>query len=154
MDCGVAKTIEAEVQALQQVPMLKDIDPRRLKLLAFTAERIVFVPGQKFFSQGDPSSAAYVLLEGKADILIDGTSGPVPVAQLGQYQMVGEMGLLTNSPRSATVIASVQTTVLRIDKDVFFELMRHFPQMALAVMVELAKRLEQSNERLVSYLAH
>lgn len=146
------KTLEAEVQALQRVPMLEGIDPRRLKLLAFTAERVVFDKDQVLFAQGDESGCAYVILEGSAEVRVEKESGSISVARLGQHQMIGEMGLLTNSPRSATVIALSPVTVLRIDKDVFFELMRHFPQMALSVMVELARRLEQSNERLVSYL--
>ena len=44
--------------------MFRDIDPARLKLLAFTSERVQFSDGQRFFSQGDPSDAAYVILEG------------------------------------------------------------------------------------------
>ncbi len=142
------KTLEDEVLALQRVPMWQGIDPRRLKLLAFTSERLDFDEGQVLFTQGDPSDAAYVLLEGVADVMVSGVDGPVKVAQIGRYQMIGEMGLLTNGSRSATVVAAAPTAVLRIDKDVFFELMRQFPQMSLAVMVELARRLEQSNARL------
>ena len=57
-------TLETEVQSLRQVPMFREIDPARLKLLAFTSERVQFADGQRFFSQGDPSDAAFVILEG------------------------------------------------------------------------------------------
>ena len=50
-------TLEAEVQTLRQVPMFKDIDPARLKLLAFTSERVQFADRQRFFSQGDMSDS-------------------------------------------------------------------------------------------------
>lgn len=143
-------TLESEVLALQNVPMFREIDPKRLKLLAFTSERVSFSTGQKFFSQGDLSDAAYVILEGRADIVIDGPSGPFEVVELGVHQLIGEMGLLTDAPRSASVIACVPTIALRIDKDVFLELMKQFPQMAMAVMREMAKRLDLSNERLAS----
>lgn len=144
-------TLETEVVALQKVPMFREMDPKRLKLLAFTSERITFAAGQKFFSQGDISDAAYVILEGKADIIIDGPNGPFEVIELGEHQLVGEMGLLTEAPRSANVVATVPTIALRIDKDVFLELMKQFPQMAMAVMREMARRLDMSNERLASY---
>jgi len=144
-------TLETEVLALQNVPMFREIDPKRLKLLAFTSERVSFAAGQKFFSQGDLSDAAYVILEGRADIVIDSPSGPFEVVELGVHQLVGEMGLLTDAPRSANVIASVPTIALRIDKDVFLELMKQFPPMAMAVMREMAKRLDLSNERLASH---
>ena len=51
-------TLDTEVQSLRQVPMFRGIDPSRLKLLAFTSERIQFAPGQRFFGQGDAADVA------------------------------------------------------------------------------------------------
>ena len=73
-------TLEAEVQSLRQVPMFRDIDPARLKLLAFTSERVQFSGGQRFFSQGDPSDAAYVILEGRASVLLGTPGGEIKMA--------------------------------------------------------------------------
>lgn len=143
-------TLEAEVQSLRQVPMFRDIDPARLKLLAFTSERVQFAAGQRFFSQGDPSDAAYVLLDGRAQVLLNTPGGEIEVAELGSNALVGEMGILSDSPRSATIMAAEPTTALRIDKRVFLELLAQFPQMSLAVMRELAKRLERTNAQLVA----
>ncbi len=75
-------TLEAEVQTLRQVPMFKDIDPARLKLLAFTSERVQFADRQRFFSQGDASDSAYVILEGRADVLLTTPTGEIKVAEL------------------------------------------------------------------------
>lgn len=141
-------TLDTEVQSLRQVPMFRDIDPARLKLLAFTSERVQFAQGQRFFSQGDPSDAAYVILEGRADVLLRAPSGEIKVAELGQNALVGEMGILGDSPRSATIQASQATTALRIDKRVFLELLAQFPPMSIAVMRELANRLERTNAQL------
>src|SRR6478735_1245320 len=133
-------TLETEVQSLRQVPMFRDIDPARLKLLAFTSERVQFSGGQRFFSQGDASDAAYVIIDGKADVLIGSPGGEIKVAELGQNALVGEMGILADNPRSATIVAAQPTTALRIDKRVFLELLTQFPQISLAVMRELASR--------------
>jgi CRP-like cAMP-binding protein len=143
-------TLEAEVQTLRQVPMFKDIDPARLKLLAFTSERVQFADRQRFFSQGDASDSAYVILEGRADVLLTTPTGEIKVAELESNALVGEMGILSDTPRSATIMASQPTTALRIDRRVFLELLAQFPQMSLAVMRELAKRLEQTNAKLVA----
>ncbi len=143
-------TLEAEVQTLRQVPMFKDIDPARLKLLAFTSERVQFADRQRFFSQGDASDSAYVILEGGADVLLTTPTGEIKVAELESNALVGEMGILSDTPRSATIMASEPTTALRIDRRVFLELLAQFPQMSLAVMRELAKRLEQTNAKLVA----
>lgn len=143
-------TIDTEVQSLRQVPMFRDIDPSRLKLLAFTSERIHFRSGQRFFSQGDAADAAYVILEGRAEVVLTKGGGEVKVAELGRNDLVGEMGILSDTPRSATVLASEQLSALRIDKSVFLELLRQFPQISIAVMRELATRLERTNAQLVS----
>ncbi len=143
-------TLEAEVQSLRQVPMFRDMDPARLKLLAFTSERVQFAGGQRFFSQGDPSDAAYVILDGRANVLLNTPNGEIQVAELGGNALVGEMGILSDTPRSATIMAAEPTTALRIDKRVFLELLAQFPQMSLAVMRELAQRLEKTNAQLVA----
>lgn len=141
-------TLETEVQSLRQVPMFREIDPARLKLLAFTSERVKFAEGQRFFSQGDAADAAYVILEGRADVLLRTPGGEIKVAELGSNAIVGEMGIIGDSPRSATIVAAEPATALRIDKRVFLELLAQFPQMALAVMRELAGRLERTNAQL------
>lgn len=141
-------TLETEVQSLRQVPMFRGIEPSRLKLLAFTSERISFAKGQKLFSQGDAADAAYVILDGKADVVLDSKEGQLKLAELGRNALVGEMGILSDSPRSATVVASEPSSALRIDKRVFLDLLAQFPQMSIAVMRELASRLERTNAQL------
>ena len=66
------------------------------------------------------------------------------------YNSLGEMGILSDAPRSATVVAGEPTTALRIDKRVFLELLMQFPQMSIAVMRELASRLERTNAQLAA----
>ena len=143
-------TLESEVQSLRQVPMFRDIDPARLKLLAFTSERVQFAAGQRFFSQGDAADAAYVILDGHAEVLLDTPRGEIKVAELGRNALVGEMGILSDTPRSATIAAVDTTTALRIDKRVFLELLLQFPQMSIAVMREIAGRLERTNAQLAA----
>ena len=143
-------TLEAEVQSLRQVPMFRDIDPARLKLLAFTSERVQFAAGQRFFVQGDAADAAYVILEGKANVTLNTPNGEIKVAELGRNALVGEMGILSDNPRSATITAAETTVALRIDKRVFLELLTQFPQMSIAVMREIATRLERTNAQLVA----
>lgn len=143
-------TLDTEVQSLRKVPMFRDIDPSRLKLIAFTSERIHYRAGQRFFRQGDAADAAYVILDGKADVVVDNEGNDIKVAELGRNALVGEMGILSDTPRSATVIASEAVSALRIDKSVFLELLTQFPQMSIAVMRELATRLERTNAQLVA----
>jgi len=64
-------TLQQEVQLLRQVPLFAKIDPARLKLLAFTSDRLVFAKDDVLFRQGEPGDAAYLILSGAAEVSID-----------------------------------------------------------------------------------
>ena len=68
-------SLNEEVEVLRRVPLFARIDPAKLKLLAFTSERLVFPAGSELFHQGDTGDAAYILLDGEADILVDAAEG-------------------------------------------------------------------------------
>lgn len=141
-------TIDLEVKALQQVPMFRELAPGRLKLLAFTSERVTYSPGEYLFSQGDQADAAFVILDGKAQVILETAADPLVVAELGRNDLVGEMGILTETPRSATVRAETSVIALRIDKRIFLELLQQVPALSIAILREMANRLEKTNIRL------
>ena len=134
-----------EIRILRAVPIFRDLDTARLKLLAFTSERTAFAPGVVLFRQGDVSDAAYVILSGTADVVVE-AHGEVPVrmSSVGQNAIVGEMGLVTGDPRSATIIATSPIEALKLRKDIFLALLAEFPQMALSVMRLMVKRLQDN----------
>ena len=61
-------SLNEEVEALRSVPLFAKIEPSKLKLLAFTSERLTFPAGQELFHQGDAGDAAYIILDGRADV--------------------------------------------------------------------------------------
>ncbi|MGV6871440.1 cyclic nucleotide-binding domain-containing protein [Pseudochelatococcus sp. B33] len=142
--------LNAEAQALRQVPMFRNIDMSRLKLLAFTSERVRVPAGHVLFRRGDASDAAYVILEGEAEVFIDTPAGPLKVTEFHPHDIMGEMGVLAETSRSASVRAKTDLLALRIDKQVFLDLLQQFPQIAIDVMRELAHRLERTTDRLAA----
>lgn len=142
--------LESEVETLRAVPIFRGLDPRRLKLIAFTSQRLSFRTGDVMFRQGNDSDCAYVVLDGSAEVVLDTPSGPLVVSRIGSHSIVGEMGVITGAPRSATVMALTEVTVLRLPKDHFLSLLEEFPQLALAVMRDLAHRLEATNRLLAA----
>ena len=142
-----------EYELLRRVPFFADIEPGKLKLLAFMSERVGFDPGKNLCRQGDPADAAYLIIEGEADIILEGPAGPITVATLGANEIVGEIGILCDVPRNATVRAKGRLVALRIAKDPFMRMVREFPTMAVSIMRELAHRLELTNNQLRTALA-
>ena len=142
-------SLNEEVEALRSVPLFAKIEPSKLKLLAFTSERLTFPAGQELFHQGDPGDAAYIILDGQADVVVDTPGGgELPVAKVGKNDFIGEIAILIDVPRTATVRAETELTTLAITKDLFFRLISEFPEMAVEIMRELAHRLEATTARL------
>lgn len=142
--------LKDEVQMLQRVPLLAGIDHTKLKLLAFTSDRVSFAPGEVLFNQGDTGDAAYVLLTGKADILVNSSDGDgqIRVAEVEQNALVGEIAILCDVARTATVKASTPVEALRIRKDHFVKMLTDYPEMTIEVMRVLADRLSQTTTEL------
>ncbi len=140
-------SLTEELEAIKRIPLFSKVDPARLKLLAFTSERLTFGDGQYFFHLGDDGDAAYIILEGEAEVLA-GEKEEL-VAKLGANELIGEIGMLCSKPRSASIRAVGTVTALRIPKDVFMPMLTEFPGMALEVTIELAHRLERTTQQLV-----
>jgi CRP-like cAMP-binding protein len=137
-----------EYELLRRVPFFAEIEPAKLKLLAFMSERVGYDAGRTLFRHGDRGDAAYLIIEGEADIVVDTPSGPLTIATLGANDIVGEMAILSDVPRTATVQARTRLVALRIAKDPFMRMVREFPMMAISIMRELAHRLELTNNQL------
>ena len=146
-------SLNEEVELLRNIPLFAKLEPSKLKLLAFTAERITYEPDQVLFSQGDVGDAAYIIVDGAAKVLVDTPDGELEVAALGRNDFVGEIAILCDVPRTATVRASTKTVTLRITKDLFFRLVAEFPEMSVEIMRELASRLEHTTQQLREALA-
>lgn len=146
-------SLKQEFELLRRVPFFAEIEPARLKLLAFMSERVAFEAGKTLFRQGDAADAAYLIIDGHADVIIESRGGPVVVATLGANETVGEMGIVSNVPRTATVCAKDRLITLRIAKEPFMRMIREFPNMAVSVMQEMAQRLESTNNKLSAAVA-
>jgi len=141
--------LSTEVELLRRVPLFSGIDPSKLKLLAYTSDVITYQPGQVVMRQGDIGDAAYVIIKGDADVSVTTEAGSVPIAQLHDGDFLGEIAILCDTPRTATVVAKSELKALRIRKEPFFEMLRQFPEMAVEMTRLLAERLTRTTAELV-----
>ena len=98
-------------------------------------------------------TSAFIILEGEADIRVSTPDGERTVARLGQHSIVGEIAILCDVPRTATVAAATEMDVLTVSKDDFLRLLKEFPDMSLEVMRTLAQRLERTTQDLAAQKA-
>lgn len=141
-------SLQQEVELLRNIPLFANIEPSRLKLLAFAAERLVFHAGDLLCRQGEEGDCAWIVVAGEAEVTVAGAGGEVAVATLGRNDFVGETAILCDVPRTATVRARTELEALAISRDLFFQLVGQFPEMAIEIMRELALRVERTTRQL------
>jgi len=137
-----------EAEQLQQVPMFSRLEASKLKLLAFTSESLTFSDRQILFTLDDPADCVFVIMQGEVEILGPGADGELtPIVTRGHNELIGEMAVLSNSPRSATLRAKGEVRALKIPNELFLKLLTENGDVALSVMRELSDKLATSHEQ-------
>ena len=147
-------TLAEEVELLRRIPLFSNVETSKLKLLAFTSERVSFHAGDVLFKQSEIGTCAYIIISGEADVIVETPAGSLTVAKVGTNDFVGEIAILCDVPRTATIKARTDLTTLCISKDLFFRMITEFPQMAVEIMRVLAQRLENTTRQLREAVAH
>lgn len=111
------------------------------ELFSHETDPVCLVVGEVLFKEGDPAKDMYVLLEGSLDVLV----GNVTVGNSTRGDMLGEMALIDQSPRSATVIAREPARLARLDSQRFQRLIQQHPFFAMHVMKVLADRIRHKD---------
>jgi CRP/FNR family cyclic AMP-dependent transcriptional regulator len=133
--------LDDEAAVLRGNPLFEKVDGSRLKLLAFTSDRQVFEAGDTLFHEGDAADAAFVILSGEAEVVTETATGPMIVAVRGRNDIVGEMAILCDMPRTLTIRAKSRLETLAIEKTVFRQVLLDFPEITIEVARVLAERL-------------
>ena len=134
-----------ETDLLRKIPMFAKMETSKLKLLAFASEIVSFQNGDIVFNSGDTADFAYVIMDGAVDIITETDSGPVITDTLRQNQLIGELGLLNNTPRIATLIANGNLHAMKITAEMFFRILRENSEVALDVIRMLSDKLTRSH---------
>ena len=137
-------SLNDEVAVLAQVPLFANISNARLKLIAFASQRVEFTAGQDICRQGEPGDCAYIILSGHADVFVHTDQGERKISTVETHQIMGEIAVLADVPRSATVRASREVVALRLTKDVLVNVMQDFPDIAIEITRIIAWRLHNT----------
>jgi CRP-like cAMP-binding protein len=102
-----------------------------------------FAAGQYVFKAGDPGETMYIVTEGEVEVV--GESATLETA--GPGSIVGELALIDDEPRSASVVAKTNCRLVAIDRRRFVYMVQETPLFALSVMKILADRLRKTSAR-------
>jgi NTE family protein len=133
---------ELPSQFLARSPLFADLTPALRDQLAERSEPVRLAAGEWLFQEGDPGDAMYLVRAGRLEV-VSGNSGVV-VRQLGRGDALGELALLTSSPRSASVRAARASDLLMIGRQHFEELLQSSPALSLSLNRILGEQLRSS----------
>ncbi len=137
------------VELLGRVPVFSTLEEADLQRIAQLAVPRSFETGQVVFREGDRSDTCYVVHFGRARAVHDhGDGRTITLATFGPGDIFGELALFEDERRSATVEALEPTSVLAVLGPDMRRLMAEHTQIAMRLLIALARRLRESNERL------
>jgi nitrite reductase/ring-hydroxylating ferredoxin subunit len=138
-------------QALAAVPLFAGLDPASVESLAAFTFIKSFAPGDVIVEEGRTGNGLYVVLSGNVEVVKGLGTAPrqAAVAVLGPGEPFGEMALLGDWKRSASVRAVDQVECLGMDRWAFLAHLNREPQLAIKMLQMLAARLAETNDRLV-----
>lgn len=133
------------LQDLRKSPLFEGLTDDELKQLMINAKSVSLHAGDVLMKQGDPGTTAYIVVNGELEITKQSGQSKIKIDVRGSGEIIGEMALLSQSPRSATVTAVTDCETLCISKEVFDDLLSTSPSAAKAVLHWIMARLSQND---------
>ena len=136
-------------EVLRSAPLFRELDDEAAAALRSTMSEVHLERGQVLFHEGDEGDRVYVVIDGKIKLGRTAPDGRENLlALLGPGQMFGELSLFDPGPRSATVTAVTDSTVLGLGHADLLPWLTGRPEVARGLLLQLASRLRRSNDTL------
>ncbi|HEX7224930.1 MAG TPA: cyclic nucleotide-binding domain-containing protein [Candidatus Limnocylindria bacterium] len=126
-------------QQLASVPLLADLDDRVRRRLAEVGKRRTYDADDPIVKEGSTGTALYIILSGKARVEREGQT----IGELSPGEFFGELALIEEHPRTATVVAVTETDCLLFPAWEFTALLKEHPEIAVPIMRALIGRLHR-----------
>jgi CRP/FNR family transcriptional regulator, cyclic AMP receptor protein len=134
---------------LRRVPLFAGLTESQLEILASGTVRRNYPKGRTIVAEGEPSQSLYILLSGRAKVQRSDTEGKeVILAVLMSGEFFGEMSLIDDAPRSASVITLESCDFLAINKENFKAMLNQNADLGMAVMRGLVRRLREADKKI------
>jgi CRP-like cAMP-binding protein len=130
-------TQDTKVQALRRAPLFEDLSRKELVQLARASENLEVAPGKVLCNEGEVGQEFFVIIDGKVEVTRKGKR----VAMRGGGEFVGEIALLEETPRTATVTAKTPLRLFVLTRKDFRHLVNENPSVERKVLRALARRV-------------
>jgi CRP-like cAMP-binding protein len=131
---------------LQQALFLQSMTSKEMDKLMTTLKPMRVFKGFEVIKQGDAGDSFYLIATGLVSVWVDQGQGKVKVAELGQDKYFGEMALISNEPRAATVVAERLTELFLLEKFNFNDILMKNPSIAAKIKEAYQQRGEANSK--------
>ncbi len=128
---------DAKVELISRVPLFAHCSKKELRMIANLADQIEWPEGKTMIEEGRLGSEFFVLIEGTASVSQDGGK----LRDLAAGEWVGEIALISDVPRTATVVTTSPIRALVMTRGGFSQLMKDSPSIAVKVLAGLGERV-------------
>jgi CRP/FNR family cyclic AMP-dependent transcriptional regulator len=128
---------DGKVELIKKVPLFSKLSKKELEQVAHIADELDLPNGKLMAEEGDRGREFFVLLEGEADV----TKGDESINTMREGDFFGEIALVTQMPRTASVRATTDVRVLVVNEHDFSALLKHSPEVSRGVAEALAERV-------------
>lgn len=141
----------APLEVLKKVPLFAGMREGDIQAFADLVRERTYPKGSVIVFEDDPGDALYLVAGGQVKVVLIGEDGrEVILSVLGEGSFFGEMALIDDQPRSATVIAMTDSSVLVLRREDFQSRLRASPEIAIALLREISRRLRRADEKIGS----
>jgi diguanylate cyclase (GGDEF)-like protein len=133
---------------LRRVPLFEELGAEDLHWIAQATRVCSFADGESIFEIGEPGRSLYILIEGSVQVLHPNQPTSHQLARLGPGEFLGEMALLNDAPRSATIRAAGPVEALVLEKEAFRQLVLERPDVSLKLLEAMSQRIRKADEQI------
>jgi len=142
----MGEVVELE-EIFRRSVMFRDLSESELRKVSLHFEFIDLPAGEVLFYEKERGDDMYIVLSGKVKAsLFDEQGNELVLAELGPGEFIGEMGMIDQLPRSATVLAQENTRLARLRREAFLKIIRENPSIAINVIRALVSRLRRTDD--------
>ncbi len=145
------------IERLKGLQFFRGLDEEQLEIVGQHVDGHIFETGEVVFEEGDPGDSVYFIIDGELDVTMQSDwEEEVKLASLGPGHSCGEISIIDDLPRSASVTAVTQSSVLSLNKKGFEQVVDEHPVIGVILLKGLARFLcehvRESNESLSDFL--
>ncbi len=131
------------VLLLREVPIFADLSPDDLQQVAGIAGEQWYPAETAIFHQGEEGNVMFIIVNGHVQVIRSVNGTDQTLAKRGPGEFVGEMAIIESAPRSATLFTQGEVRMLAIEGDTFKQILRERPEVSLAVLRSVSRRLRE-----------